>query len=299
MSSELNESETPLVTGGPGKVYEIFEHAPYALEYIRFGEGAYPLICFHGYGRKAEDFAFLLPHLRSDVTLYCFNLFGHGRSHYPEDRIERSSISKSEWADIFETFLDAIGAEKAFIAGYSLGGKTALCLMEKLPERIEGVMLFAPDGMQGFPWYKWASRIPPVRRLIKRQVRRPSLLFATVRILYKLGFIKLRVKSFLEQHTRTGTQRKAVYKIWSMHRDLNPHISHILRNIQRYSIETHMILGRYDPVIRPERVDRAGMRDERQIHEHIVPKGHLLLDSDSITALKGGNGKNILSRILS
>ncbi|MFB6257936.1 MAG: alpha/beta fold hydrolase, partial [Flavobacteriales bacterium] len=148
------------MTGNTTSIYGSFEHGPFSLEYLRFGNGPRPVFAFHGYGRRAEDFAIFSPHLASDITLYSFNLFGHGRTRYPKERMERSTIGKKEWASIFRAFLDELGAEQAAVIGYSLGGRTSLCLLELMPERISGAYLFAPDGLHRFSWYRWVTRIP-------------------------------------------------------------------------------------------------------------------------------------------
>jgi pimeloyl-ACP methyl ester carboxylesterase len=292
MSSELNGTQNTDVRRDTGSVYEGFEHGPFHLEYLRFGQGHHPLIAFHGYGRKAEDFAFFVPHLCPDVTLYSFNLFGHGRSRYPEERMERNTISKAEWAEIFQAFLTRIGAEKASLIGYSLGGKAALCLAERIPERLDQVHLFAPDGLHRFSWYRWATRSSLFRALLKRQIQDPKLLFSFFNTAKRIGAIGSRTQRFLLQQVRTRPQRKAVYEIWNMHRDLAPDLKRIALNLREDPFILRSYFGQRDSVIPPKKSKMLPDTDLGAHRSYTLPKGHLLLDPDCIPYFKEAQAVN-------
>lgn len=282
MSGDLKKSRGTHVTGDRPESYERFEHGPFSLEYFRFGSGPRPILAFHGFGRRAEDFALFAPYLRPDTTLYSFNLFGHGRSRYPSDRIDRDTISKREFAELISSFLDRVGAEKASLLAYSLGGKLALSLIERIPERIEGAYLFAPDGLTNFQWYRWASRIPFVRRLFRHFIHHPKGLFKAFHLLASLGLIHRRTARFLQRQAWTVEQRRAVYAIWNMHRDLGPDLKKVRKRMRAFDIDIRMIFGEKDPVIRPQRAWNLLDPKKERGKVHVLRKGHVLLDLDTV-----------------
>lgn len=285
MSHDPKAKRNSRVTGEKRSSYERFEHGDFALEYLRFGEGPRPLLAFHGFGRRAEDLALFAPYLNGDITLYSFNLFGHGRSVYPPERLERNTISKKEFAGMIEAFLDDIGAEKAVLMGYSLGGKLALSLIEHLPERLDGVYLFAPDGLTRFHWYPWASRIPIVRRIFRHFIHHPKGLFWSFSSLASLGFIHKRTSAFLQHQARTVEQRKAVHAIWNMHRDLGPNLSKVRMMLRVHEIPIRLIFGKRDPVITSRRGWKLLDPKTEADKVYLLPKGHILLDQKTVEFL--------------
>lgn len=275
------------MAGYPKPSYECFEHGPFRLEYLRFGKGAFPILAFHGFGRKCEDFAGFAPYLREGYSLYSFNLFGHGKSRYPSERMEQDTITKEEWAELFAQFLASIGADQAYLMGYSMGGRLALCLIEQMPQRFTGAYLFAPDGLQSFSWFRWASRIPFVRRIFKKRIEDPELLFRTFRILHRARLISRRTKDFLLHQVRTEAQRRAVYRIWNMHRDLTPDHRKLRKAMKKRRIPLRLFFGRFDPIIPPSKgrtfLKRMERTNTRMLTLH---KGHILLDPKLIHGMK-------------
>lgn len=285
MSQDPKAKGIARLTGEKGSSYEHFHYGAFSLEFLRFGEGPRPLLAFHGFGRRAEDYAIFASYLHKDITLYSFNLFGHGRSIYPDERLEKNTLSKVEFAAMIEAFLDQLGAEKAAVLGYSLGGKLALSLLELLPQRIEGAYLFAPDGLTRFHWYRWASRFPPFRKLFRHFIQHPQGLFRTFQFLATLGLIERRTAHFLQHQARTVGQRKAVYSIWNMHRDLGPDLSSLRHRVRQDPDSIRMIFGKRDPVIRPARAWKLLDRNKDAHKVHVLRKGHILLDFQTLDHL--------------
>ena len=132
---------------------EIFSKNNLALEYLTFGKGSNIILAFHGFGRKAEDFLLFEKILEEKYTVISFNFFHHGNSSYPNDRIEKNTLSVEELNDFFEYFLKEKNISRFSLMGYSMGGKICLSLLEKFANRIDDIFLFAPDGIKINFWY--------------------------------------------------------------------------------------------------------------------------------------------------
>lgn len=204
------------------------------------------------------------------------------------DRMERDTVQKEEWAELFAQFLASIGADQAYLMGYSMGGRLALCLIEQMPERFPGAYLFAPDGLQRFSWFRWASRIPFVQRIFKKRIEDPELLFRTFRILHRARLISRRTKDFLLHQVRTEAQRRAVYRIWNIHRDLSPDHQNLKVGIQEEEVLLNLIFGRFDPIIPASKGRKFLKRMDggERIRMQTLPKGHILLEAKPIMELK-------------
>ncbi len=71
------------------------------------------------------------------VTVHALDLPGHGKSG------ARGRASVDEYAQVVRGLLDALGVERAVIAGHSMGGAIALQFALSLPARTAGLVLVA------------------------------------------------------------------------------------------------------------------------------------------------------------
>ena len=127
-----------------------------------------PILLLHGSGMSAPTWAPLLPHLR-DRRIHAFDLPGFGLSD-PHDYAGRP-LRRHAVAQV-GSMLDALGLERATIAGTSLGAMWALCMALERPERVRsvvglGIPAVALAGMRGDPYFR-AMTTPGVRALVSR-----------------------------------------------------------------------------------------------------------------------------------
>src|SRR5918997_6366761 len=127
-----------------------------------------PLVLLHGSGMSAPTWAPLLPHLH-ERRVHAFDLPGFGLSD-PHDYSGRS-LRRHAVAQI-GSMLDALGLERATVAGTSLGAMWALCMALEQPERVRsvvglGIPAVTLAGMRGDPFFR-AMTTPGVRALVSR-----------------------------------------------------------------------------------------------------------------------------------
>ena len=67
-----------------------------------------------------------------------FHIFAHGQSGRPD-----GSYSAEEYADDAAMFMEAVGIERAFVFGHSLGSRVGQALAGVYPERVEKLLLTA------------------------------------------------------------------------------------------------------------------------------------------------------------
>ena len=95
------------------------------------GTGGPPLVLLHGIGGSSADWHATASHLRARRVI-AFDARGHGRSDWASD--EAYAVD-AHFADV-STALDALEIERCLLAGFSMGGATAIMTAACLPERI-------------------------------------------------------------------------------------------------------------------------------------------------------------------
>jgi pimeloyl-ACP methyl ester carboxylesterase len=127
--------------------------------YETAGDG--PAVLFtHGFAASSHMFTANTAELARDHTVITWDLRGHGRSDYPDDQAAYSPDLAI--GDVL-ALLDALGADRAVIAGHSLGGFLSLKFHHDHPDRVRALMLIDtgpgyrnPDGRDG--WNRMAER---------------------------------------------------------------------------------------------------------------------------------------------
>ncbi len=115
-----------------------------------------PLVILHGGDGQGVDWAPLMAELQGDMRLYAIDRPGYGLSD-PFDY--RRVDLRRHAADFVVSALDALGLERATIAGGSMGGFFALATAFERPERVRALALVGmPVGL--------ARRIAPAMRVL-------------------------------------------------------------------------------------------------------------------------------------
>jgi len=107
------------------------------------GSGAAPaLVCLHAIGHGGGDFDRLRARWRARRRVLTLDWPGQGRSG-PDH--EPSSAARYE--TLLAAFLDVVGVERVVLVGNSIGGATALRYAAHVPERVAGLVVENPGGL--------------------------------------------------------------------------------------------------------------------------------------------------------
>lgn len=261
-----------------------FTHGP-TLAYRSYGHGPAQVLAFHGFGRTGEDFHILAGPLGDRCTIHTFDLHFHGHSPgYPE-RADRP-FAPQELASFFTAFLDHLGAPKAGLIGYSLGGRIALCLLEQMPGRIDRVFLAAPDGLKTRPWYRGLACSSIGRRLYKRFVVNPTVTHAIIHGLRSVRLMNERMHRFLIGQTDSRAKRQLVHDVWLSYRRIEPDLARVAENAVEQGIPVHLFFGTHDRVIRPALGENLRRHAQEWITQQELPFGHVLLTTELGEAMR-------------
>jgi len=224
----------------------ILEYKTLKLSYLVKGTGSKGLICFHGYGRKADDFMAL--NLTSGIKIISINLPFHSESQFEEKNPEKT-LWKEDLIHCVSKIIKDEKVESIFLVGFSLGAKAVLTLLETTTFSIQGAVLFAPDGFKSNPWYWFASQTKFGEFLNRSSIRQPWVFNTFIKISKIGGFASERQLNFAKQQMDSAEKRELVFNIWRAHRKLNVNLNKVKSRIHREGILMRIILGRFDKII--------------------------------------------------
>lgn len=104
------------------------------LFYRTYGNGP-PLIILHGLYGSSDNWGTIAKKLSDSFTVFLPDQRNHGQS--PHSEIHDYDSMRD---DLFELVND-LGLKKFFVAGHSMGGKTAISFALKWPERLNGLLI--------------------------------------------------------------------------------------------------------------------------------------------------------------
>lgn len=110
--------------------------------YLEGGHGE-PLVLLHGFNADADHFCRVAARLRPHFRILAPDLPGFGDTHIddlPSFRIE-------DVADRVLRWLDAVGVQRFYLGGNSMGGYLAVAMARQAPERVRALWLLAPGGL--------------------------------------------------------------------------------------------------------------------------------------------------------
>jgi pimeloyl-ACP methyl ester carboxylesterase len=125
------------------------------------------LLLMHGYLASTTVWQAAMPLLEPRARAAAVDLPGCGYSDRPKD----APYTLPWIADLVPGMLDALGMERAVLAGHSLGGAVAIHAAARHPERVAGLVLVAP--------LVYAPPPPPGLRLAKRWPNTARRFFAS------------------------------------------------------------------------------------------------------------------------
>ncbi|MEQ9467246.1 MAG: alpha/beta hydrolase [Ekhidna sp.] len=218
------------------------------LFYSKYEGGDKILIAFHGFGQDKKIFQDWASKLTDEYTIYAFDIFYHGDS----DRAY-GKLSKLEWKEYLEAFLNQEKIEKFSLLGYSLGGRFAIASSLLLPENTNQLILIAPDGIFLTIWFKLATH-PAIRWLFKYFMLRPDRLDTLLAFNDKYKITSPYLGDFVRKELGEEHNRKRVYISWNHFKSLGYTQKELIAAFKKHDFKKRIILGSNDHIIKPAKI---------------------------------------------
>jgi pimeloyl-ACP methyl ester carboxylesterase len=154
--------------------------------YLEAGlRGSRPVVLLHGLGATSSSFLPVMWDLARDHHVIAVDLPGFGESDKPLRRLRPAYLAR--W---MIAFLDAVALPRANLVGNSMGGRVALEVGLRSPDRVETLVLLAPS----MAWRRYRAAAGLV------QVLRPELAAVPLPVLHR--FVVRFVRSLFAHPSR-------------------------------------------------------------------------------------------------
>ena len=247
------------------------------------GQGRQMLFCFHGYGESADSFDFLEDRLGGRYTLIAIDMPYHGNTQW----LHQKKFTRDDLIGIVESIrleLDRL-QEKISLMGYSMGGRVVLQLAEWIPGQVERIVLLAPDGLKVNFWYWLATQTVFGNQVFYFTVRHPGFFLWFVNLCNRLKWVNQSVYKFVHYYLDDKEVRRLLYLRWTCLSPIKPDLKKIKEQIKETTMTVHLLYGKHDRIILPDRGYRFREGIERWCSIDIIPTGHQVLQVKNIDSI--------------
>lgn len=231
---------------------QVIAYRSSSIHYTVAGQGEKILICLHGYGESAKNFEFL-QHDAANLpfTVIAIDLPFHGQTAWRE----KGPLLPDDLRSIIERIIlsnspaSASNRTPYILAGFSLGGRLALSCYQSDPERIEKLILLAPDGLKVNGWYWFATQTWAGNQLFALTMKKPYWFFGLLKLMKKLNLVNTSIFKFVHHYISNESVRHFLYLRWTQLRKLKPHLPLIKKQICLHHTPVRLLYGKHDRII--------------------------------------------------
>jgi pimeloyl-ACP methyl ester carboxylesterase len=155
-----------------------------------------PLVLIHGLGNNSlENWYELIKRLQHRYRIVAVDMRNHGKSDKPRERFEIGQM-----ADEVAGMMDAVGIDRAAVAGFSMGGMIAQELAHRHPHRVTRMILMGTTAYHGdgLKVVRWLGFV--LGRAIERLTGKALSLF-TYRYMVLTGAVPARYNRWYREAT--------------------------------------------------------------------------------------------------
>ncbi len=249
------------------------------INYYCFGSGPKVAICFHGYGQEASSFAFLEKYIGNQYTFYSIDLPFHGKTEWKDGL----NFAHSDLSEIIEQILHQNNCKpqttnyNLTMIGFSLGGRIILSFLQANPEKVEKLILLAPDGLKVNFWYWLATQTSLGNTFFSFTLQHPGYFVGFLKLLNKLKLVNASIFKFVNYYINDPVVRRLLYQRWTTLRKLKPDLPLIKSYIRKENTPVRLVYGKHDRIILSSVGEKFKKGIEQQCTLTIIHSGHQVL----------------------
>lgn len=205
------------------------------LFYRKYGEGP-PLIILHGLYGSSDNWTTICRILSDTFTVYIPDQRNHGKS--PHSDIHDYESMRD---DVFELAGD-LKLSKFFLAGHSMGGKTAISFALKWPEMLYGLLIADISPFVNENWNRviYNEHVTILDTILSINIEEISTR-ASAEELLSLKIPSQKTRGFILKNLERVSGNKFIWKINAV--SLRKNLNKILEGIDRTSTITNQVSG--------------------------------------------------------
>ncbi len=168
-----------------------------ALSFWQKGEGNKVLVCTHGFRQDKSQFLPLFKTIPSGWVVLAFDQPAHGETRWEDrDYCFDSNFMGKLWGKLISLYPHSEWS----LAGFSMGGKTAMMLHRSSPFPIKNLILIAPGGVYTTPLNRFFSYNSIGKLMFHYFIDNPIRVMKVVDYSYKRKWIRTFQYRFIKAH---------------------------------------------------------------------------------------------------
>ncbi len=227
----------------------IIDHQDGQVNYRKAGNGSRIYLTFHGYGQNCGSFEKLTKINGQEAVFYHFDLFYHGNSNWSSRKMP---ISKKYWKDLIEKFIKQENINEFSLIGFSIGAKFVLATLEAYPDKVNEVILIAPDGIQTNIWYKLATFPIFLRLYFRHLILKPKSFSKMITLIRELKIVDRSLVQLAVNQMKSRSSRWKLYHTWVNFRLLKFSLNKIVKLVEQHDLRFVLIIGKKDKLVPPK-----------------------------------------------
>ena len=265
-----------------------FENDFVKLHYYVFGEGAQPMLCFHGFGMHGKQFKSLEAALGKKYTFYGFDLFFHKQTllHNQSLNAVKTGITKQQLAQMIADFCTYKNIGRFSVIGYSMGTHYATVVTEEMSHRIDEYIMAAPSSVNPGRLITFFSKNKFGNRLLQRLALSRKALINMLDFTRRAGFIDDVGRKILYNEIATEQLRFNFYACFTYLRFLGTDEDKLIKVLTENHIRSIFIFGRRDRMF-PPAIGKSFFKKFKQAEVLVLDADHEMINTDFVNALAG------------
>lgn len=245
------------------------------------GRNSKVVVAFHGFDRNADEMGNFLSLYDSETEMLSVSLVHHGRSTPLPPLDKKASLSPELLMEAIESYIGN-SETKIELLGYSMGGRIALTLFERFPEKFTRVIVLATDGLKMGNLYKFVVNSKLGEYTWKLIDKYPKTNKKVIDFLRDIRLISEHKHRFGQFHTQNSEIRQRVANGWASHREFWPKKNKLATQLIKYASEekpVFFIFGNRDKII-PMEWSIPLQKELKKINKNVyfleIPSGHVM-----------------------
>ncbi len=249
------------------------------ISYYQFGQGTKTVVCFHGYEQEGKNYQFLEKYAGNEYTFYALDLPFHGQTEWNEGLLFDITMLQTIVKEIINKgdIEPQTPTNKIILIGFSLGARMALHLYQHMANRVERIVLLAPDGLKVNFWYWLATQTWLGNKFFALTMKHPSWFLGLLQVLHRFKLMNSSIFKFTNYHISDVVARKKLFNRWTALRKIKPNLIDIKEKISGGNTFVGLVYGSHDRIILSSIGEkfRKGIEDKCKLT--IINSGHQLL----------------------
>lgn len=235
------------------------------------GDGPKLLIALHGFADRARMFAVLEKALGRQYRIVAIDLPFHGQTTWNEPTFDCDDLLALIWQ-----IAKAEQSERFALMGFSFGARLVQGMLPALAPQTDRLWLLSPDGVST-KGMQIAVRTPLwIRRGIFRLLKHPEWFLRLTRLARSMRIVPGFIAQFLHHNLSRADRRARVYACWMALNAFYARRRDTRELLRRYAIETDIVLGAHDQMIRAKAVYRIAA-DLPNVRVETIDAGHRIV----------------------